>query len=61
MQSVPVHDDGSEDGVELSDVLPILPNARSLVMIEQVAGLMYVALVISRIVGLTLFRERARA
>jgi hypothetical protein len=45
----------------LSDVLPILPNARSLVMIEQVAGLMYVALVISRIVGLTLFRERARS
>ena len=44
----------------LSDVLPILPNARSLVMIEQVAGLMYVALVISRVVGLTLFRERAR-
>ncbi len=45
----------------LSDVLPILPNARSLVMIEQVAGLMYVALVISRVVGLTLFRERARS
>ena len=37
----------------LSDVLPILPHARSLVMIEQVAGLMYVALVISRVVGLT--------
>jgi Ion channel len=45
----------------LSDVMPILPNARSLVMIEQVAGLMFVALVISRIVGLTLFGERARA
>jgi hypothetical protein len=45
----------------LSDVIPILPHARSLVMIEQIAGLMYVALVISRVVGLTLFRERARA
>ena len=44
----------------LSDVIPILPHARSLVMIEQVAGLMFVALVISRIVGLTLFRERAK-
>ena len=43
----------------LGDVIPILPHARSLVMIEQVAGLMYVALVISRVVGLTLFRERA--
>lgn len=43
----------------LSDVIPILPQARSLVMIEQVAGLMYVALVISRVVGLTLYRQRA--
>ena len=43
----------------LSDVIPVLPHARALVMIEQVAGLMYVAIVISRIVGLTLYRERA--
>jgi hypothetical protein len=28
------------------------------VMIEQVAGLMYVALVVSRIVGLTIARQR---
>jgi hypothetical protein len=42
----------------LSDVVPVLPHARALVMIEQVAGLMYVALVISRIVGLKLYRER---
>jgi hypothetical protein len=43
----------------LSDVIPVLPHARSLVMIEQLAGLMYVALAISRIVGLTLYREAA--
>jgi hypothetical protein len=43
----------------LSDVIPVLPQARTLVMIEQVAGLMYVALVISRVVGLTIARERA--
>ncbi len=42
----------------LSDVVPVMPHARALVMIEQVAGLMYVALVISRIVGLTLYRGR---
>ena len=42
----------------LSDVVPVLPHARALVMIEQVAGLGYVALVISRIVGLTLYRDR---
>jgi hypothetical protein len=45
----------------LSDVIPILPHARSLVMIEQLAGLMYVALAISRIVGLTLYRDVAVA
>jgi Ion channel len=43
--------------VGLSDITPILPHARAVVMIEQVAGLMYVALVISRIVGLTVTRE----
>ena len=45
--------------VGLSDITPIMPHARSWVMIEQVAGLMYVALVISRIVGLTITRQRA--
>ena len=47
--------------VGLSDITPVLPQARSWVMIEQVAGLMYVALVISRIVGLTIARQRGRA
>jgi hypothetical protein len=45
--------------VGLSDIAPVLPQARSWVMIEQVAGLMYVALVISRVVGLTISRQRA--
>ena len=44
----------------LSDVIPVTAQARSIVMIEQVAGLMYVALVISRIVGLTIARERGQ-
>lgn len=44
--------------VGLSDIAPVLPHARSWVMIEQVAGLLYVALVISRIVGLTISRRR---
>ena len=46
--------------VGLSDIAPVLPQARSIVMIEQVAGLMYVAIVISRIVGLQLTHERIR-
>jgi hypothetical protein len=44
--------------VGLSDIVPVLSHARSWVMIEQVAGLLYVALVISRIVGLTITRQR---
>jgi Ion channel len=38
----------------LSDIVPVKPFARSLVMIEQLAGLGYVAMVVSRLVGLTL-------
>lgn len=37
----------------LSDVVPITPQARAVVMIEQLAGLGYVALFVSRLVGLT--------
>ena len=44
--------------VGLSDIAPVLPNARSWVMIEQVAGLLYVTLVISRVVALTISRQR---
>ena len=37
----------------LSDVVPVKASARSFVMIEQVAGLAYVAMVVSRLVALT--------
>ena len=36
----------------LSDVVPIKPFARSLVMFEQLAGVAYIAMVVSRLVGL---------
>ena len=39
--------------VGLSDVIPVLDHARSFVMVEQLAGVLYVALVIARLVGLT--------
>ena len=42
----------------LSDVTPVLAHARSLVMVEQVAGVLYVAMVISRLVALTVERHR---
>jgi Ion channel len=41
----------------LSDVVPITPQARAVVMIEQIAGLGYVALFVSRLVGLTIARQ----
>jgi hypothetical protein len=42
----------------LSDIVPIKPFARGLVMIEQLAGVGYIAMVVSRLVGLTLARHR---
>lgn len=39
--------------VGLSDVYPVQDHARSLVMLEQVSGVFYVALVVARLIGLT--------
>ncbi|HRD60276.1 MAG TPA: ion channel [Nocardioides sp.] len=47
--------------VGLSDVVPVHGHARSFVMVEQVAGVLYVALVIARLVGLTVVRATTRA
>ena len=44
--------------VGLSDVGPILPEARAVGVIEGLAGVMYVAMVISRLVALTVMRSR---
>lgn len=41
----------------LSDVVPVKPFARGVVMIEQLAGLAYVAMVVSRLVGLMVMRR----
>jgi hypothetical protein len=41
----------------LSDVVPVTSFARGVVMIEQVAGLGYVAMVVSRLVGLSIRRR----
>ena len=42
----------------LGDVTPIKPFARGLVMIEQLAGVAYIAMVVSRLVGLTVLHGR---
>ena len=44
----------------LSDIVPITAHARSIVMIEQLCGLGYVALFVSRLVGLTVTRALLR-
>lgn len=44
----------------LSDVLPVQPFARSVVMLEQLAGVAYIAMVVSRLVGLMVMRRAAQ-
>ena len=46
--------------VGLSDVTPVEGHARSLVMIEMIAGVFYVALVVARLVGLNANRHARR-
>jgi len=41
----------------LGDVIPVQPQARAVVMTEMLAGVMYLALVVSRLVGLTMARR----
>ena len=43
--------------VGLSDILPVTGIARALVMLESFAGVMYMALVVSRLIGLTMLQR----
>jgi hypothetical protein len=40
----------------LSDIVPVKPHARSFVMLEQIAGMLYLAMVVARVTALTLRR-----
>lgn len=44
--------------VGLSDIVPVGPQARAFAILEQLAGVMYIAMVISRLVALTVLRSR---
>ena len=44
----------------LGDILPVTPPARVLVMLEQFAGIGYVAVVVSRLIGMTLVQQRKK-
>ncbi len=42
----------------LSDIVPVTGHARSIVMLEQVTGVLYIAMVVTRLVGLQSMRKR---
>jgi hypothetical protein len=44
----------------LGDILPITPLARVLVMLEQFSGIGYVAVVVSRLIGMTLTQQQEK-
>jgi hypothetical protein len=47
-------------GVGLGDIVPVLPMARALIMIEELSGVMYLALVVSRLIALSVTARPAR-
>jgi Ion channel len=47
-------------GVGLGDIVPLLPMARALVMIEEFSGVMYLALVVSRLMALSVMTRTSR-
>ena len=46
-------------GVGLGDIVPLMPMARALVMVEEFSGVMYLALVVSRLIALAVTTRRA--
>lgn len=48
-------------GVGSGDILPLSPQARALMMLEQFAGVGYIAAVVGRVIGLTVVRRQGRA
>jgi hypothetical protein len=47
--------------VGLSDIVPVLPMARAIVMLESFVGVMYIALVVSRLMNLAAAARKDRA
>ena len=47
-------------GVGLGDIIPLLPMARAIVMLEEFSGVMYLAVVVSRLVSLSTATRSAR-
>jgi hypothetical protein len=47
-------------GVGLGDIVPLTPMARALVMLQEFSGVMYLALVVSRLIALTVVTRSVR-
>jgi hypothetical protein len=47
-------------GVGLGDIVPLLPMARAIVMLEEFSGVMYLALVVSRLIALSVTTRSPR-
>ena len=47
-------------GCGLSDIVPLTPQSRALTMLAMFAGVMYIAIVVSRLIGLTVIRQQKR-
>ena len=47
-------------GVGIGDIVPLVPMARALVMIEEFSGVMYLALVVSRLIALSVTTRTTR-
>ena len=47
-------------GVGLSDILPVTPFARAVVMLEAFTGVMYLAVVVSRLIAMTMLAAKER-
>jgi hypothetical protein len=46
--------------VGLSDIVPLSPLARALTMLAMFSGVMYIAIVVSRLIALTVIRQQHR-
>jgi len=47
-------------GVRLGDIVPLLPMARALVMLEEFSRVMYLALIVSWLIALSVKKRTAR-
>ena len=53
--------DQARPSTGLSDIVPATGHARSVIMLEQLAGIFYIAMVVTRLVALRAYRHKDAA